>query len=817
MNKNGKIFEESDFSGLSLRECILKAHDKETLELSRRYEDSALKLSRCKNHLIFNLRCKKLEVFPKSLQISCPIKTNEGLRIIERAKRQLIRERVRESVKRKAELEDQKKWLEIGLKRKMGEKRFEDFSRLVKKKEEGEFLSVQKTQLKKLNVLEERKERAVPQPSTGRNNLRWVYNESGKELSKEEKSVLERGLNFAPAPRFVPKLDIIAAIEPALRQLEDKTVAEVYRAKIQQAIVKSAKPSDNVTKQEKTAMRDLKDREDIQIAPADKGNATVVLKREDYVQKVHAVIRNKPFRLVEKDPTKKLEDGLNKLVWGFCKNDKIRRPLYDYLRSSAAPLPRFYGRVKVHKEGMPVRPVISAVGTATYNASSYLAKVLAPLVGKSDYTTKNSREFVEETADWRINEDEVMVSYDVTALYTSLPINTILKITRLKLEEDKKLKDRTPLEVDDIIELLAFCLKSTYFSFGGNFYVLDDGVAMGSPVSSVVANLFMEDFEQKAIASADAKGIAPRVWKRYVDDVFSILKKDRVTPLLDHLNMLDENIKFTTENEEEGRLPFLDVSVQRNGNQLRTGVFRKKTHTNRVLSFNSYHPVSAKKAVVLSLFDRIETHFAKNDEEGREKERNYLYEALRANGYSARFITNTLQRALHKRSQQKPDAETPKATAVIPYVQGLSEQLSRELRKIGIRVVSKSTSWQWTLCAGIKDTVPDEKKKGIVYLISCSDCDSRYVGETKRSVKVRVAEHERHTRSGRTTESAVAEHVWNCDHKIKWDKVKILDMAQNWQERRVKEALHIAMIKPDLNRDVGLELSAHWLDLIQRN
>ena len=92
------------------------------------------------------------------------------------------------------------------------------------------------------------------------------------------------------------------------------------------------------------------------------------------------------------------------------------------------------------------------------------------------------------------------------------------------------------------------------------------------PVSSVVANLFMENLESKALDSAAQLGIAPRLWKRYVDDVFSLSKRQNVDAFLQHLNDQDGNIRFTTEAEVEHGLPFLDVAVtRRDSGRLMTG------------------------------------------------------------------------------------------------------------------------------------------------------------------------------------------------------------------------------------------------------
>ena len=138
-------------------------------------------------------------------------------------------------------------------------------------------------------------------------------------------------------------------------------------------------------------------------------------------------------------------------------------------------------------------------------------------------------------------------------------------------------------------------MKSTYFSFRAKFYHLTDGVAMGSPASSVVANIFMEHFEEEALETAGELGIAPRVSKRYVDNVFSIFRRHILDQLMTHLNDQDSNIVFTSEEESaEGSLPFLDVNARRVNGKIVTGVYRKPTHTNRVLAFDSHHPLSAK-------------------------------------------------------------------------------------------------------------------------------------------------------------------------------------------------------------------------------
>ena len=112
-----------------------------------------------------------------------------------------------------------------------------------------------------------------------------------------------------------------------------------------------------------------------------------------------------------------------------------------------------------------------------------------------------------------------------------------MQVIQQKLTQDGTLASRTALSPDKVTELLDICLRSSYFSYGGDFYQQQEGAAMGSPVSAAVANLYMEFFEDLALSQAPAH-CRPRIWKRYVDDTFCILKKGTVEGLLSHLNAL---------------------------------------------------------------------------------------------------------------------------------------------------------------------------------------------------------------------------------------------------------------------------------------
>ena len=154
---------------------------------------------------------------------------------------------------------------------------------------------------------------------------------------------------------------------------------------------------------------------------------------------------------------------------------------------------------------------MSSCGFVTYGVAKELAKILKPLVGKSPHHITSTQDFVEQARQIKLEPGECLSSYDVSALFTSVPIDPTLNITKDLLDKDTTLKDRTVMEVGGIILLLEFCLKNTYFSFQGQFYEQVEGAAMGSPVSPIVANLYMEYLEQKALRTAPTPQVLVQV------------------------------------------------------------------------------------------------------------------------------------------------------------------------------------------------------------------------------------------------------------------------------------------------------------------
>ena len=128
---------------------------------------------------------------------------------------------------------------------------------------------------------------------------------------------------------------------------------------------------------------------------------------------------------------------------------------------------------------------------------------------------------------------------------------------------------------------------------------------MGSCISPIVANIFMKHIQKAALTTFHTP---PKLWLRYVDDTFCALKQEHMTEFHQHINSVCHHIQFTMEEEQDLSLPFLDVLVVRHDKTLRTQVYRKSTHTDRYLHFDSHHRQHQKLAVTKTLHDRANTH-----------------------------------------------------------------------------------------------------------------------------------------------------------------------------------------------------------------
>ena len=711
----------------NLHAYVNQEYGRGSIFLLRRWEKLEKKMADFRNHRWFTIKCLKNNIIPASVKLKTNIKTTKGLDIIRRAEKQLLNERIR-SINNQLELfmfnrDTCKNQLQGILDKEIMEecedliKRvIENRHKLVLERQKSKFESLQQkiggcsnkryrternaanTCIDGMNPSNNNNSNAIDNINSNINNnnnsiKKWVINLLDTPLTTNQAKVLARGPKFVIKPKWPPVEEYITAIEKTCPKL-DKGEADELRVEVKKALKKAQNKtkSFNITKEENQALKELKRDKERVILTADKGVALVVMKKEDYIKKSEELLNTSTYKKIAEDPTSKQKTRLISILKNIKTEGGLKEEEYRKMYPTGAVSPKYYGLPKIHKPGIPLRPIISSTGTVTYNTAKELAKILKPLVGLSSHHVHNTKDFIDHIKEVRLRQGECIISYDVTSLFTSVPIQPVLNIIQQRLATDQDLQNRTSMTIQHIINLLEFCLNSTSFVFQGQYYQQMEGAAMGSPLSPIVANIFMEKFEKEALETAPHP---PILWKRFVDDTFVILEEKYKDEFFHHLNSLNTNIKFTAETSKaDGSIPFLDtwITPQRDGS-LPTEVYRKPTHTNQYLQWDSHHSISNKYSVISSLMHRAKDICS--SKQSLEEEQKLIQEALQACKYPT-WAINRMKSKINSTTNRnintnKPDNRPMHRNSVtVPYNEGLSETFKNICKRYGIQVHFKS-------------------------------------------------------------------------------------------------------------------------------
>ncbi|BHF74853.1 hypothetical protein SprV_0501794100 [Sparganum proliferum] len=436
-------------------------------------------------------------------------------------------------------------------------------------------------------------------------------------------------------------------------------------------------------------------------------------------------------------------------------------------RPQDTALARFYGLLRVHKDGAPLRPIVSLKGTPTYGLAKWLFRRLKFLTAESDTTVSSSAQFLEKLKGLGLHPNEVMVSFDFTSLFTSIPQDLVIETIELLLQ--------SKYDETENHQLLKFCLR-TYFTFDGTIYEQVKGTPMGSPISGLVAEAVLRRLESLVFQHHK-----PKFWARYVDDTFVVIDRNQLLTFKERLNATFPDIQFTMEEEVNNQLAFLDVIVCRKDcGELKTKVFRKATNTMQVLNFNNNHPISHKRSSVRTLYRWVETHCS--EPEDKIAELQYLQRVFKANGYPRNFVN----RCIRKRDERSNRTDT-KFWRALPYVKNVSEAVGRLLAPLGVGIAHRPEATIRRLVMEPKDALPQQETSGVVYRICCSCGQSNYVGETGRQLRTRMAEDAAAVRRNDAS-SQVAAHSTRSGHTFKFDEAEILARGDNRVRRELPES-----------------------------
>lgn len=763
----------------SLRNHLTNLYGERTYTQTRQLDHLRQKREKLLSSLTFLKRCRDEEVIPVCMKIRHPLNNARNATIFKKTSNALLRSEIQHTRWELNRINIDLYQLHLQLSHTLKTEDWDNVDRITTLQAATIQEATSARQIKKF-------EKSKPkEPIRATDYSKTVINISGVELDHHTKSLLHKGFNFASTPITIPTEEIITNIEVALRDVP-KNDAEIIRYRCCETLRKSKPPKSNLTKEERNAATLLRKNPDIMVLPADKGNATVVMKAADYHNKMQNLLEDPAYEKLSKNPIQSITKTINEAIKRSSLDDKLKKTC----QQSIPTLPRIYGLPKIHKDEIPLRPIVSAVNAPTQALARHLAKSLKSHTNEAPSLVRNSKDFIEKIQNITLEEDDILVSFDVVSLFTKIPMNETLELVKNLLPNDH-------------VELIKMCVQSTCFSYRNEYYKQIEGAAMGSPLSPVLADIFMQNFEKNALEATTTK---PKLWLRYVDDTFIIWPhgEEKLEKFLREINSIHQNIQFTMEKENNGKLPFLDVLVSRNKNgKLGHGIYRKPTHTDRYLHATSHHHPKQKTGILKTLATRA---IRLCDQDHLEKEESHLASALKSNGYTTKEIKKAVQNA---KQPPKPNNETKQiATAYLPYIKGTTDKISRIISKHNIKTVFKPHCILRNQFRSVKDPLPKLHTSG-VYSIPCS-CGKYYIGQTGRAIDTRKNEHRSDCRHKRITQSALAEHTLQTGHTINFDETKVLAKTQHGKSRYIREAIEIEKHPENINRDDTFYLSKFW-------
>ena len=581
-------------------------------------------------------------------------------------------------------------------------------------------------------------------------------------------------------------------------------------------------PQQNLSKEELAALTNLNENKDIVIQKSDKGNSVIIVDKDTYIKRMEnllsdqrkfekVTLKNDAFLNFVVNQEKRIDTIFKNLVHSNSMSKEMRK----FVKPVGTRPGIMYGNCKVHKQqvdGCPLfRPILSALQTPTYNLAKFLVPILNPLT-KNEYTVKDSFQFAEEICEQ--DPTLTMGTLDVESLFTNIPLDETIDICINQLFENTDTVEG--FKKSELKQLLCLATKESYFIFNGLLYKQIDGVAMGSPLGTSLANAFLSYYEKNWLNNCP-QGFKPVFYRRYVDDIFLLFKSnEHLKYFQDFLNSCHINMSFSMETEKENKLSFLDVEVIREQGKFTTTVYRKPTFSGVYSNFESFLPSVYKFGMVYTLVYRC-FRISSNRTQFY-TELTFLKGIFRKNGYPENLIDKCFKKFLnnvHLVKENVPTVEKKRLFLVLPYLGIISLQTSTKLQQ-ALKGVLNSCKLEIVLkCQArlsnffrYKDPIPKDLISGVVYKFQCGLCNESYYGESIRHLDIRSGEHiSVSPLTGKkvkpSNNSAICDHLLHCNFLPSFDNFSVLAYENKKYLLGIKESLLIMRDKPSLNRNIN--------------
>ena len=395
---------------MNLKQYITTGYGAGIYKLTTKLKEAKKSKAKAKNQLIFLEKCIKHKLIPKSFQVKVPVRSKNANDILKKFRADLLicakneaKKRFFKQVRTAQEIHEQ-------LTSVINEEDMIIINNVTNKAHETMFKKAKERLLNKFEYLKSKTKSMQGQKYVKNPVLNLVDN----EIPKHHQELLGLGPKFIPNVKRIPYMDIISTTESSSLKLEFGNKireAQTLRKDVLR-ILKMAKPiKDNLTRDQRIAMNEIKKDERVSIYPFDKGGGLVRINTDDAISKVREQISN--TKIIKEDPTPAIARKIKKVLSELKKLRRFTTNEYEELYPSDPLPPRMYGTVKAHKpeKNYPMRIVVSTIGTATYGISNYLVRVSQNTLNKNSTRIRNSQSLAEEAKTWNISPDEIQVSY----------------------------------------------------------------------------------------------------------------------------------------------------------------------------------------------------------------------------------------------------------------------------------------------------------------------------------------------------------------------------------------------------------------------
>lgn len=663
-------------------------------------------------------------------------------------------------------------------------KSYNNYFRQVKEKNVNKLNSLSNSQIASYNIQDE-----------------WFKNLSSKIIPNDVQTMLALGPRFSlhVPVREISVDNLIADIEHILDSVPERN-RDFYRAKLSSIMTsyihRYQDSSHNTDYMYQNTKYFLKNNSDLIITTSDKGGVTVAMDATAYSSKVDDILRSDSFRQLNSDPTLTLQNKANKYIARLNNLDIIDDVTAKKMKKYNSVPPKLYGNPKVHKEGNPLRPIVSSVNGPINNLAKYLADILSSAYNKeNDYYIKDSFHFAEQLNGFVLPCDYVVASLDVVNLFGNLSKELI---TTVIIENWPEICRKTNVSKELFLELLHFVLDNNYFMAGTGFYLQTFGCAMGSHLSPIVSQYVMDYVLDMCIHKLS---FSFAFIKKFVDDIIVALPEDKIDETLHTLNSFNTHITFTIEREVDHSVPFLDTRVKRQNNIVMLDWYRKASNANKFVHFLSNHSINVKINFIKEMKNRIEkichpTFLKKNMDKVRQ--------LLIKNSYPASMVVKLLYSSIDHRPPRSRDRAEPidQSTVgygVIPNIRGLTNKIINVFKDKPIKIAVKNVKTVGNLYTRLKTKTPTSLRSNVIYKLNCRDCSQSYVGQTSQWLKSRISLHKSDITKG-LTRCALANHANQNRHTVDFDNVQVLATEPLYKKRLVLEMININKQEDPINK-----------------